>query len=118
MVINSTAVQFRLNLGLRADFNFFFMLAVSAKFSYSLQQLVVTFSAKKKKRKGFLVQIDIYSASMTDGTFENLGVRNDIETQGFANVILTKSRQDENGPLVPRFHRFWLEECLLNTMKI
>ena len=55
---------------------------------------------------------------MTHGTFENLGVRNDIETQGFANVILTKSRQDENGPLVPRFHRFWLEECLLNTMKI
>ena len=76
-------MQFRLNLGLRADFNFFFMLAVSAKFSHSLQQLVVTFSAKKERKKGFLVQIDIYSASIAGGIFENLGVRNDIETQGF-----------------------------------
>ena len=83
MVINCTAVQFRLNLGLRADFNFFFMLAVSAEFSYSLQQLVVTFSAKKEKKR-FLVQIDIYSASMAGGILENLGVCNDIETQGFA----------------------------------
>ena len=38
---------------------------------------------KKKRKKGFLVQIDIYSASIAGGIFENLGVRNDIETQGF-----------------------------------
>ena len=84
MVINCTAVQFHLNLGLRADFNFFFMLAVSAEFSHSLQQLVVTFSAKKEEKKGSLVQIDIYSASIGGGIFENLGVHNDIETPGFA----------------------------------
>ena len=62
------------------------MLAVSAEFSYSLQQLVVTFSAKKEEeeKKRFLVQIDIYSASMAGGILENLGVCNDIETQGFA----------------------------------
>ena len=42
------------------------------------------FSKKRKKEKGFLVQIDIYSASIPGGIFENLGVHNDIETQGFA----------------------------------
>ena len=76
-------MQFHLNLGLRADFNFFFMLAVIAKFSHSLQQLVVTFSAKKEK-KGFLVQIDIYSANIAGGILENLWVRKNTETQGFA----------------------------------
>ena len=65
--------------------SFLCYIAVSAKFSHSLQQLVVTFSAKKEKekKKGFLVQIDIYSASIAGGIFENLGMRNDIETQGF-----------------------------------